>query len=232
MATAEGNLQVDGDAGDKSSAPPPQSVKPRPKNRRPYVEDEETPVIGGRFLLAAGIIAVGTILPMSKLGEVLEPRGPEPTDVESWQAGATSVVRITLVTADYNLLACASEQSFEGVHCAFKSPTEPWPRDANRPHDDNKKDIVQPYRTWFDNKLVFVAGLWSQPEVAYRLHREPSQGILPDKLARFAVECKVKFVGRFDAVKIRWNPQQSWGDPDAPAWVAVAQDCKQIDESQ
>jgi len=232
MATAEGNLQVDGDAGDKSSAPPPQSAKPRPKNRRPYVEDEETPVIGGRFLLVAGIVAVGTILPMSKLGEVLEPRGPEPTDVGSWQTGASSVVRITLVTADYNLLACASEQSFEGVHCAFKSPTDPWPRDATKPQDDNKKDVVQPYRTWFDNKLVFVAGLWAQPEVAYRLHREPSQGILADKLARFAVECKVKFVGRFDAVKLRWNPQQSWGDPDAPAWVAVAQDCKQIDESQ
>ena len=234
MATAEGNLQADAEAGGTTSSAPPPSVKARPKKRRPYIEEEDTPVIGGRFLIALGLVAVGTILPMSRLGEELEPRGPEPTDVASWQTGLSTVVRITLVTADYNLLACASELSFEGVHCAFKSPNEPWPRDPNKPPDDNKKDIIQPYRTWFDNKLVFVAGLWAQPEVADRLHREPSQGMQPDKLARFAVECRVKFAGRFDNVKLRWNPQQNWNSPEPhePAWVGVAQDCKLIDESQ
>lgn len=234
MASAEGNVETKPVAGAESAARSTSAPPPRPKKRRRPVDDDddEIPVVGGRFLIAAGLVAVATFIPLSKLGEILEPRGPQPTPVDTWAVGVTSTVRITLVTADYNLLACASEQAFEGVHCAYKSPTESWPREPGQLPDDNKLNIVQPYRTWFDNKLVFVAGLWAEPEVAFRLHREPPAGVLPDKLARFAVECSVKFVGRFDNVKIRWNPQQSWGDPDAPAWVAKAQSCKLIDESQ
>jgi hypothetical protein len=185
-------------------------------------------------MVAAVLIAAATIIPMSKLGEFLEPREPEATHVESWGVGVTSTVRITLVTADYNLLGCASEAEFDGVHCAYKTTNEPWPRSPNElPEDNNNKlNIVQPYRTWYDNKLVFVAGLWAQPEVAYRLHREPPVGVLPEKLARFAVECQVKFVGRFESVKLRWSPQQAWTDPDGPAWVGKAQFCKLIDEPQ
>lgn len=233
MSTAEGNLEADAPAVVGPSSSEARPVKQRSPKRRPPVEDEETPVIGGRFLIALALVGATTIVPLSKLGELFEPSGPEPTNMESWSVGSLQTVRITLVTADFNLLACASEQSFGGAHCAFKTPNEPWPRDSNKPHDDNKLDIVQPYRTWFDNKLVFVSGLWAQPEVAYRVHQEPTHGIQPDKLARFAVECRVRFLGRFDTVKLRWNPQQSWGDPDAGAtWVGRAEFCKLIDEPQ
>lgn len=235
MSTAEGNLEADRPAGGEATASKARPLKERPKKkkRRVEVEDEEIPVVGGRFLIALGLVGITTIVPMSKLGELLEPKGPEPTNMESWTVGGVSTVRITLVTADFNLLACASEQSFDGAHCAFKTTSEAWPRDPNKPVDDNKLDIIQPYRTWFDNKLVFVTGLWAQPEVAYRVHQEPTHGILPEKLARFAVECRVRFLGRFDSVKLRWNPQQSWTDPDPGAtWVGRAEFCKLIDEPQ
>jgi hypothetical protein len=232
MATRSDNLEDEGPA--QTSAPtktPPQ--KARPKKRRAPVDEDDNPVIGGRFLVALAIVAAGTIIPLSKIGGWFEPRGPEPTNMESWSVGSVQTVRITLVTADVNLLACASEQSFDGIHCAFKTPNDPWPRDPTKPHDDNKLDIIQPYRTWFDNKLVFVAGLWAQPEVAFRVHQEPSHGIQADKLARFAVECRVRFLGRFDNVKLRWNPTQSWTDPDAGAtWAGKAEYCKLIDEPQ
>lgn len=233
MSTADGNLE-----GKARTEATPRSGETEPSNgprkRRASVDDEQTQVIGGRFLIALGLVGVVTIIPLSsKLGAALEPSGPEPTNMQNWSVGKVHTVRITLVTADFGSLACASEQAFEGAHCGYKTPTEGWPRDASKPVDDNKLDIVQPYRTWFDNKLLFVAGLWAQPEVAYRLHQEPPHGMQAEKLARFAVECQVRFVGRFDSVKLRWSPQQSWGDPDSGAnWVGRAQYCKLIDEPQ
>jgi hypothetical protein len=133
-------------------------------------------------------------------------------------------VRITLITADYNLLACAAEQSVAGKHCAYKTETEAWPRDPSEPIDDNKKNIIQPYRTWPDNKLVLVAGLWADPAVAMRLHREPPDGVAAKKLARFVVECRSKFIGRLDDPKLRWQPGQAWIREGA-AFVAEPESC-------
>lgn len=234
MVTAEGNLDDndDDDVSERSESSRPAKNKPRKRPSR--IDDDDNSVIGGRFLAAGLMILAAVVIPHSKVSEWLEPKEPEATHVETWAPGVESIVRITLVTADYGLLGCAAEQSFEGVHCAHKSPTEAWPRDPNEGSDDNnnRANIIQPYRTWYDNKLVFVAGLWATPDVAFRMHQEPSAGILPDKLARFAVECKVKFLGRLENAKLRWNPQQSWVDPDGPAWVGKALTCKLIDEPQ
>ena len=237
MASGEGSLDEEDDQDLEEPRASKAAPAPRRKKRRVIDEDDdddddETPIAGGHYLVAAALIGAAAILPASKVGEWLEPRGPEPTHPERWNTGVNAKVRITLVTADYNLLGCAAAQEFDGVHCAHKSPTEVWPR-TDAPDDfNNKVNIVQPYRTWFDNKLVFVAGLWATPEVAYRLHSEPPQGQIADKLARFAVECDLTFVGRFDNVKLRWNPNQNWVDPDAPAWVGRAKSCRFIDEPQ
>lgn len=230
MATAETKSR---DAGERSTRSTRPKDRDRPKKRRRYDDDDETPVFSGRLLVAAGIMALAAVIPMSKvLGNAIEPRGPEPTPVDTWATGVTSTVRITLVTADQNLLACASEQAFENAHCQYKTTTEQWPREPGAPLDDNKRNIIQPYRTWFDNKLVFVAGLWAQPDVAFRAHQEPPHGLPADKLARFAVECRLKFIGRFGQVKLRWSPQHSWSDADGPPWVGRAEYCKLIDEPQ
>jgi hypothetical protein len=219
---------------DRKDRPRRRSDAPAPRKRPRYEEEEEPAVVSGRFLIAVGMIIAGTLIPSSKLGEILEPAEPEATHVDQFAVGAKQTLRITLVTADYNLLGCAAEQSFEGLHCAFKTATEAWPRDPKEPPEDynNKQNIIQPYRTWYDNKLVFVAGLWSRPDVAFRLHQEPQGNILPEKLARFAVECQVTFVGKLEGAKLRWNPSQNWTDPDAPAWVARAETCKLIEEPQ
>lgn len=196
-------------------------AKVRPKGPRPPLE-EETPIVGGRYLTAAAIIGGLTLLPMSCLGAKLEPKDPPPSAVSEWKVGSKSTLRITLVTADYSGLACAYDKEFEGKHCANKSESEMWPRDPNGPLDDNKANIVQPYRTWNDNRLVLVAGMWATPALATRLHIEPPGNLLPEKLARFVIECQVHFVGEMEKPKLKWGPSSSWAADNVVAKVPVA----------
>jgi len=221
MATSDSNKPEE-----KRAASEPAPVK---KVRRPVVEEEPTPVVGGRFLVAALIIGALTVIPMSALGNLFEPAEPPPTDTGSWQTGAKATIRLTVVTADANALTCASTQEFEGRHCAMKSETEVWPRDPAAPVDDNKANIIQPYRTWLDNKLIMVSGVWSHPSVAYRLHQEPPGNVQFDKLARFVIECQAHFPGQMEKPVLRWQPGQSWGT-EQPTMVAVTDSCKVIEE--
>jgi hypothetical protein len=201
------------------------SEAPRKKKR---VQEEPTPVISGRFLTAAALVLGLTVLPMSNLGSLFEPKDPTIPKPNTWTVGSTATIAITLITADYNKLFCAHEKEFSGFHCGYKSESEVWPRDPTKPLDDNKASVIQPYRTWLENQLVLVAGLWAQPAVATRLHREPAAGVEEDKLARFVVECKVSFVGKMDGVKLRWGPGQ-WTNPDMNPMLAKPESCRIID---
>jgi hypothetical protein len=206
----------------------------RPAARRSARRAEEpTPVLGGRLLTAAVFIAVLAIVPaIDRLSNALEPKGPPPPNVANWQPGKTEKVSLTLVTADYNRLACAAPGEFGDKHCAYKSETEVWPRDPNLPLDDNKANVVQPYRTWIDNRLILASGVWATPELAMRLHREPPTGMEPDKLARFVAECEMTFLGHLERPKLRWAPGQAWNaDPDVPkVAVAHAKSCRVVTE--
>ncbi len=209
----------------------PKKAKARSKGPRPPLV-EETPVISGRFLTAAAIIGGLTLIPLSCLGQKLEPREPPTSAVSEWKVGGKSTLRITLVTADYAGLACAYDKEFAGKHCGNKSETEVWPREPGAPLDDNKANIIQPYRTWNDNRLVLVAGLWATPALATRLHIEPPGNLLPEKLARFVTECEVHFVGKMEQPKLKWGTSSSWNaDPTTKeVMVAVPDSCKLIPE--
>jgi len=199
----------------------------RRKRREPA--PEPTPVISGRLLIAALLIAILTFIPKSQLGALFEPKGDTDAKPNSLKVGSKGTVKLTLITADYNKLACASESVFEGYHCAYKTETETFPREPGAPLDDNKAKIIHPYRTWLDNTLVMVAGLWAQPALALRLHREPPMGVEEDKLARFIVECEVTFIGVLaNGSKLRWNPGQ-WVNPDMNATVARPDSCKLVE---
>ncbi|HEX7451646.1 MAG TPA: hypothetical protein VF294_05150 [Polyangiaceae bacterium] len=226
MATSEPSKPQDKRAAGQTAVKPP--AETRTVSRRPSA-DELPQAIGGRFLVAALILAALTVIPMSALGNLFEPPDPPPTDTASWQTGAKSTIRLTLVTADAASLTCASSQSFENRHCAFKTENEAWPREAQAPLDDNKANIIQPYRTWLDNKLILVAGVWAQPSLAMRVHNEPPGNLAPDKLARFVAECKVHFGGSMEKPMLRWQPGQSWGSEQA-TMVAIVDSCQVIDE--
>src|SRR3954463_5353886 len=203
------------------------------RSRPPVAHVEETPVIGGRYLIAAAIIGGMTLFPhWSALGQALEPKETPASKLDEWKVGGHTTLRITLVTADYAGLACAYDKEFEGKHCANKSETEAWPRDPNAPLDDNKANVIQPYRTWNDNRLVMVAGLWATPALATRLHIEPPGNLLPEKLARFVTQCDVHFVGEMERPKLKWGPTSSWNpDPNSDhVMIAVPDHCDVIPE--
>ena len=224
MATSESSKP---EAKAKTAAQKPAGARPAAK--AVANDDEPTPVIGGRFLSAAVILGLAVIVPSSPIGNLFEPNDPPGTDTAAWQPGHTSKLILTVVTADAASLTCASPQSFEGRHCAFKTESEPWPRDPQAPVDDNKASLIQPYRTWLDNKLILVSGVWAQPSLAMRVHSEPPGNLPPDKLARFTAECSVHFAGSMDKPALRWAPGQSWGTESA-TMVAIADECHVIDE--
>jgi hypothetical protein len=196
-------------------------VKRRPRRR----DEDPVPVVSGRFNIALMLVGAMILIPFSPIGRWVERAGPEPHYPESWTPGSTGNVRVTVITADYNYLTCASPTAVDGAHCAYKSEMAPWPREPSAPLDDNKANIIQPYRTSPDNKLVLIAGLWANPVVAMRLHREPPQVIPQKKLVRFVADCQMKFVGKLEDAKLRWNPSSGWVD-EGPSIVARPVSCK------
>lgn len=200
----------------------------RPGTRSPVVE----PLVplGGRLMyIVFGLaLLLMIVLPGSCIGtavadvayagvrKVFEANPPqstrESTPAKEWQVGKTLPVSLTLITADYSKLYCAGSQEFEGYHCGFMDERRPWPSKPGDPLDDNKRDVIQPYRTP-NNELILVGGLWAEPHVARRLHEEPPHSRNQDRLARFVAHCQLKFVGKLQA-KVRWVPMGPWLNPD------------------
>lgn len=183
----------------------------------------------GHFLIAAALLGAMIVIPFSPIANWISPPEKDATDVSNWQVGNVGKAKITLVTADYGQLGCNSDKAFEGAHCAYKADAEAWPKDPSEPLDDNGTNLIQPYRTWPDNRLVLIAGLWAEPNMAMRLHREPSAGVDQKKLSRFVSDCDLKFIGHVDNVKVRWSPGQGWQQEGA-AMVARPVKCTLSEE--
>ncbi|MCA9596517.1 MAG: hypothetical protein KC776_24545 [Myxococcales bacterium] len=181
--------------------------------------------MSGRFWIAAALLGAMVIIPFSPLANLITPPEPKGSDPATWGVGKTSTVKVTLITADSNLLSCAADKPIDGAHCAYKSETDAWPADPSAPADDNNQNVIQPYRTWPDNKLILIAGLWAEKHMAMRLHREPPTGVQSSTLARFVADCEVKFVGSLDAPKLRWNPGAQWQSEPGAALVARPVNC-------
>jgi len=148
--------------------------------------------------------------------------GPNPAQ---WTAGSVHPVEITLITGDRDRLACADDREFEGRHCEYTASKMRKPRPSDAPLDDNRVNIIQPYRTAIGNHLVFIAGVWNTPAVAVRHHQEPPQGKADKELKRFATTCQLRFLGSMEDVWARWGPATKWyKEKHAP--VAVAESCE------
>src|SRR5690349_6216121 len=103
----------------------PDSDRPAPERRKARKVVEEPPqVIGGRFLVATGIVLGLTVLPMSSLGSIFEPKDPTIPKPNTWEVGNKATVAITLITADYGKLGCAYDKEVAGYHCGWKGENE------------------------------------------------------------------------------------------------------------
>jgi hypothetical protein len=178
------------------------------------------PMVG--IAMLAGIAIVANNWLNQGIERTLDP--PKAKPVVQWAVGQEADLAITLITADMGRLSCASDTVVDGVHCAFDGNKRRWPRAPDAPLDDNNADIIQPYRTADTNQLVYVSGLWAQPELAMRVHREPPDSVPTDKLLRFVAYCRARFVGELKQAGTRWDNAAAW-QGDATALVAKPLSC-------
>lgn len=190
------------------------------------------PVLGGRMLIGVALLfGIAAVAPQGLnawLDRLIHPNEVKPA--ATWEIGTEADVEITLITADSRRLHCAHDEVFEGAHCGYGANKRPWPRTPGAVLDDNDENVIQPYRTADTNALILVAGLWSQPELALRLHREPPGHYDTDKLLRFVAYCRVRFVGEMKKAALRWDTGAKWND-DQSALVAKPVRCT-LDEPE
>lgn len=209
-------------AASKKSAQAKRAPRPTPA--------PEPSVLSGRMMWALTLVVAMVFIPISPLGRLMEKKSPKSEDRQHWQVGKGATVHVTVTTADYDKLACAAPGVVQGAHCAFKGEKEPFPRAPTEPIDDNKKSILQPYRTT-DGQLLFLSGLWTQPAVAMRLHSEPARGVAETKLARFVVSCDVEFLEEWESPVLRWGPRENWSN-QGKAMVARPKKCEILQDTR
>ena len=183
-------------------------------------------VFGGRLFIGIAMLVGMGIISWQGLNVVIDrtlhPKEPKP--VAAWKVGEEADVELTVITPDAKRLQCAHDTTLEGVHCGYSAAKRPFRRAPNAPFDDNDEAVIQPYRTADTNALVLVSGLWAQPELALRLHREPPVMGDVDKNLRFVAYCRVRFVGELEKVALRWDTNAKWGE-EPKAMVGKALRC-------
>ena len=182
--------------------------------------------MGGRLALAIALLAGIAVVSQQGFNLWVD-RRLHPAEVktqEKWEIGQEGRVELTLITADARRLNCAHDQTLQGQHCGFTANKHAWPRAPGELSDDNDYDVIQPYRTADNNALVLVSGVWAQPELALRLHREPPSYYDVKKQSRFVAYCKVRFLGELQNVALRWDTGAKWQD-EPKAMVAQALSC-------
>ena len=202
------------------------------QNAKNLVREE---LINTRVLILAAMLGFVALLAYPPLNawaaqfsdRVMAPyRKAPPTAQGEWKPGATALVDITVVTADVWRLSCASDQVIEGAHCTHHADKTRWAEDEAAPLDDNRKNVIQPYRTENGNLLITVSGLWAQPAIASRVHQEPPRLVQTKRQKRFTARCTVKFTGYLENAKLQWNQNSQWFDQDKVI-VARAEHCEE-----
>jgi len=127
---------------------------------------------------------------------------------EGWHLGATKMIEVTLIREDKKSLACASDRSFDGIHCGFHANTLPW-----GPGPEQDSTTLQPFNT-IKNELFLASGLWSTPVL---------QGELPT--TRFTVVCNYHVKGVLRSVSLRWSPTGTFSPVDQSVAVGTLTDC-------
>jgi hypothetical protein len=211
---------------DADAAPPePATAAAQPAPAKP-VGPAQPEVFGGRLFIGIAMLVGMGIISWQGLNVVIDrtlhPKAPKPA--AAWKVGEEADVELTLITPDAKRLQCAHDNLVEGLHCGYTAAKRPFRRAPNAPFDDNDEAVIQPYRTADTNALILVSGLWAEPELALRLHREPPVMGDVDKNLRFVAYCRVRFVGELEKPSLRWDTNAKWGE-EPKAMVAKAVRC-------
>jgi hypothetical protein len=124
------------------------------------------------------------------------------------RVGETYAVEITLIREDRRHLACASEQVFSGLRCAYKKPKVDW----SDPVTDDKL-LLRPYST-VEGEQMLAAGLWAQL---------PPYEKLPTY--RFSALCSFHALGAVRNAQARWNVNSDFGPVNRVWFVGSLSNC-------
>lgn len=127
---------------------------------------------------------------------------------EGWHLGGTKMIEITLIREDKKNLACASDRSFDDLHCAFHANGSPW-----GPGPEHDSNTLQPFNT-VKNELFLASGLW---------FASPVRGELP--ASRFTMVCNYHVKGVLKNVSLRWSATASFSPVDQSVTVGDLTDC-------
>ena len=125
-----------------------------------------------------------------------------------WRVGSTRALEVTLVKADKQSLACASDQVIAGLHCGYRR--DGAPTESQSPDDPL---VLQPYNT-VANEPFLAAGLWRSPDLA-----EP----LPSE--RFTVHCNYNVKGVVRSAAVRYSPTDTFSPMGKSVTVGTLTDC-------
>jgi len=123
---------------------------------------------------------------------------------EGWRVGTTRSIEITVVPADKQNLACASDKDYWGLRC---SGSQDYGEAGPEPQ------VLQPYNTTA-NQLFLGAGLWHSPDL---------KGALPR--GRFTVVCDYHILGIAKAPAIRFSRTGPFSPTRKTVTVGTLTDC-------
>ena len=135
------------------------------------------------------------------------PRNYTPS-FEGTRVGDLRFVEISLVREDFDSLACASDEEFQGTFCAYH-------RNGQRRPDSeiDESRIIRQYNT-VRNELFLAAGLWAEPVMRAELPAE-----------RFSVMCEFSPLGAMKNPKIRWGSSKTFHPANANLVVGRVSNC-------
>ncbi len=197
-----------------SKQPPVPGAKPT----KPVKGKPAGPKRGGGFSMRNVILFGALVVVLLAAFGVLGNRdGGGLPNIRGWKAGDTPNVEITVVTTDWNNLACMMEGDIKGRHCGFTAPNKATDGAKNAREDDK---LLQPFSTT-DHANFLASGFFMQPELKEKLDKENWDTPSP----RFNVTCKLVVEGRAKAAKVQWKQGDGWGPGDN--WpVGEVKECK------
>jgi hypothetical protein len=125
---------------------------------------------------------------------------------DSFRAGTTQLVEITLVRQDERNLACASDVVTDGLRCGFNSAERAIPR-------LDERHTLRPYSS-VKGELLLAAGLWSSL---------PGNSELPN--ARFTVVCNFHVTSVLKSASLRWAPKAKFERLERSVSLGSVSDC-------
>ncbi len=195
-APSEGAARAE-DVGEPDGSPPPREAAPVPP-AAPAPRERCNTLLLSLVLFCVVCFSVWVV----SAGKRYREEHAQAT--EGWRVGTTRMIEITVVPADKQNLACASDRDYWGLRCSGRQELGEAGPEPN---------VLQPFNTT-GNQLFLGAGLWHSPDL---------KGSLPR--GRFTVTCDYTIRGVAKSPAIRFSRTGAFAPTRKTVTVGTLTDC-------